>query len=193
MVRRAHAQEIPAPEMAENVVPEPVVAKLNGFVEEEVDLAEVAFEKDSEPMAVVDDTAPIEEEVVNWLEEYIKLSAEDPNAPTRDHIHALKNKYGSIYFIRMNKTMFYLYRPVNGEEYAEIFKLMLQNTKDEDVRTQERFLNELLVYKCVVYPKISPTNKGRLPAGIIPSLSHLIHVVSMFADPQTLSMSVFEL
>lgn len=138
---------------------------------------------------------PKEEEKTSedWVDVYLDMFKDKEGALTRENINELKNKYGNIFFIPFNNTNGYIYRQVNAGEYEEIFKGMLKVSDESDQRAQEKILNELLVYKCVVFPKITPGNKKDLPAGIVPSLAHLIHVVSNFNDPYTLSTSVYSL
>ena len=164
------------------------------FVEEEIDLSTVFPDKPAEEPQAQSLSSASDVDITDWLETYKEYASKDPNAPTEEQLHLLKEKYGSVYFLPISRDKFYLYRPILGKEYEEIIELLIKNSDPESSpRTQERMLNKLVAFKCVIYPKITPANEATLPAGTLPSLSHVIHLVSNFADPNLLNQMVFEL
>lgn len=140
--------------------------------------------------AIIDLPEPEERD---WKADALEIMKHDPNAPSEDQLEEWKHKHGNIFFLPLNKTQFYIYRPVTGTEYEEMVASMLKHVGKDDTRMQEKTLNELVCYRCTLYPKITPETKKSLSAGTIPSLSHMIHLMSNFCDPSQLSNLIYEL
>lgn len=136
-----------------------------------------------------------EEEQTNLIEKFVELTKDMEDAPTLEQVNELKEKYGDVFFIPLSKKLVYMYRAATGEEYEKIFDSVMKHVQANNLGPEmsEKALNEQLVYKCTIWPKITPAIKGNLPSGVVPTLAHLIHLVSHFYDAYTLQSMVYSL
>lgn len=138
---------------------------------------------------------PEEAKEVNWVEQFANLTKEMEGAPTVEQIEEMKAKYGDVFFVPLSNKLVYLYRAASGAEYEKIFESVMKHVQANNLGQEmsEKALNEQLVYKCTIWPKITPALKETLPAGVVPTLAHLIHTASHFYDVYTLQSMQYSL
>lgn len=130
-----------------------------------------------------------EAEQVDVLAQFIEATKDNPDAPREEELKEMKAKYNDIYVFPFG-TSLYLYRAVLGEEYEKIVDSVSKLVQSAGA-DPERELSSQVCYKCVLWPKIAPSIKGKIPAGVIPTLANLIHMVSgFFASPDLQNMIV---
>ena len=104
------------------------------------------------------------------------ILAEMPGAPNQDQIDRWKTQT-EVFTSVLSETDLYIWRPVNWHEYKQ-----LQKSSAEQV-TNPSYFDEQLVYKCVLWPKLSPETLPALKGGTIPTLSQQIMGGSNFIPP----------
>ena len=109
-----------------------------------------------------------------------------PGAPSKEQIDTWK-KQTDVQASVFSDTDVYIWRPVNWQEY----KMLQQGAADN--AQNPNFFDEQLIYKCVLWPSIQPTNLPGLKGGTIPTLSQQIMEGSNFVPPQVAMNLVIKL
>lgn len=96
---------------------------------------------------------------------------------TAEEIDGWKNMYGNkVFAVYFEKDDAYIYRYVTRTEWKEIWSSVIKST----LTNKDELLDEMLVTKCVLYPKLTPEFKVVMPAGTIETLSKQIRISSNF-------------
>lgn len=92
------------------------------------------------------------------------------SAITPEMIKEWKEKLGDVYKVKLGDGE-YVYRPMKRVEY----KVIISN--QDSTRS---YMEEQIVQKCLVYPKLNPTDLGAEKAGTVSTLTDLIMAASNF-------------
>lgn len=117
---------------------------------------------------------------VDVVARFLELTKDIEGAPSKELLEEWKQKHGEVFVFPFNDKLFCVYRPVLAAEYERIVDSVSRLVGQGVQADAERELSSQLAYKCVLWPKITPTQKDRLPAGVIPTMANLIHIVSGF-------------
>ncbi len=134
-----------------------------------------------------------EEETPDIIGQFCKMTAAAEGAPRRAELEAMKAHHGGIYMFPFNDRLITVYRPVLSGEYEwmtdAVARLVGADGRESDA---ERELGKQLVFRCCLYPRITPGNVDSVPAGVVPTLANLIHLVSGFYRTSELKEMVME-
>lgn len=115
-----------------------------------------------------------------------ELLAALPDAPSKDQVDFYKTQNGGVASI-FSEEEIYIWRPINWAEYK-----MLQQAAAENAHNPH-YLDEQVVYKCVLWPKIKPETLPAMKGGTIPTLSQQIMEGSNFVPPNMAMSLVIKL
>lgn len=123
---------------------------------------------------------PEAETPVDVVARFLDLTKDMEGAPTKEALDEWKQKHGEIFVFPFSDKLVCVYRPVLASEYERMVDSVGRLVGQGVQADAERELSSQLAYKCVLWPKITPTQKDKLPAGVIPTMANLIHIVSGF-------------
>jgi hypothetical protein len=134
--------------------------------EPEPEEQEEALEEDSMP------ENPVEK--MKWVSE--KLREVNPNAPSSSELMNWKQMHGNVFVLQLGEDV-YIYRYIKRQEWSQ----MMANPAVQKMRTEQ--IEDMIVEKCLLFPKLSPERKAFLPAGAVGMLAEQIRLQSQFLDP----------
>ncbi len=114
------------------------------------------------------------------LLETFETNTQRPNASA---ISAWKATFGEINLLALTEDEMYIYRTVNRLEFKQISAM----AKDENS------FDEMLVQRCVLWPKLGVEFNMASKGGTIPSLKEAILQTSNFLDPRVVMSLVRKL
>jgi len=117
----------------------------------------------------VDTTAAKERTLLDLIKEEEKLTDEE--------VDRWKAMYGKIYAVRFDENETYIYRYLTRLEMKELAKKIGGISGNVNLAEME---DEMIVDKCVLYPKITPDFKLTIKAGTVPTLAYQIRVSSNY-------------
>jgi len=149
------------------------------------------MEKVEAPQAVSEDRSKeqvAEEQVEDkaGMPDIYSLLDKIPGAPKKEKIDAWKQST-SVEASVFSEEEVYIWRPITWHEYK-----MLQQASADNAQNPN-FFDEQIIYKCVLWPKISPEALPSMKGGTIPTLSQQIMEGSNFIPPQFASNLVVKL
>ena len=134
-----------------------------------------------------------EEEKPDIIGQFCEMTAGVEGAPGRAELEAMKARHGGIYMFPFNDRLITVYRPVLSGEYEWMMEAVARLVgADGGEVYAERELGKQLVFRCCLYPRITPGNVDSVPAGVVPTLANLIHMVSGFFRTSDLKEMVME-
>lgn len=142
--------------------------------------------KDDLPQDPPDDKEPEDVPEVPQVDVY-ELLASIPGSPNKDQIDFWKTQNDVNLSVFSDKEV-YVWRPINWMEYKS-----LQASETPDTIDPQAFNDEQLVYKCVLWPKVTPDKMPTLKAGTVPTLSQQIMEGSNFVPPAYAMNFVYKL
>ena len=96
---------------------------------------------------------------------------EEKKEITKEMINEWKEKLGDIYSATLADGNQYIYRPMKRIEYKNVIA---------NPEASRSYMEEQIVLKCLVYPKLSPTDLSAEKAGTVSTLTDLIMAASNF-------------
>jgi hypothetical protein len=136
--------------------------------EPQLEEEEEAFEEEEEVMP----TNPIEK--MKWVAE--KLKEVNPNAPGASELMSWKQMHGNVFVLQLGEDI-YIYRYIKRQEWSQ----MMANPAVQKMRPEQ--VEDMIVEKCLMFPKLTPERKAFLPAGAVGMLAEQIRLQSQFLDP----------
>jgi hypothetical protein len=142
-------------------IPEPTTV-----VEEDKIPAEDEAEEEMMP------SDPVEK--LKWVA--LKLREVDPKSPDAQTLYNWKQMHGNIFVLQVGEDV-YIYRYIKRQEWAQ----MMANPAMAKMRPEQ--VEDIIVEKCLLWPRLSPEKKAAMPAGAVGMLSEQIRIQSQFLDP----------
>jgi len=109
----------------------------------------------------------------------------DDNAPGYEQMAVWKRQYKNVYVNEIFDEIF-ISRHFFRAEWLKFITSIPENTPEYQV-------DQMIVEKCLLYPKLTIQSTAILPAGAIPTLAGIIKINSMFIDPQALATRTLKL
>jgi hypothetical protein len=113
-------------------------------------------------------------EKMKWVSE--KLREVNPNSPGPSELMNWKQMHGNVFVLQLAEDV-YIYRYIKRQEWSQ----MMANPAVQKMRTEQ--IEDMIVEKCLLFPKLSPERKAFLPAGAVGMLAEQIRLQSQFLDP----------
>lgn len=135
-------------------------------------ISPVLPEEDEDEIQDTIPTDPIER--MKWAAE--KLHEIDPKAPSANELFQWKQMHGNTFVLQLEDDV-YIYRYIKRQEWAQ----MMANPAIAKMREEQ--VEDMIVEKCLLYPRLTPERKAFLPAGIVGLLASQIRIKSQFLDP----------
>ena len=96
---------------------------------------------------------------------------------TQEQIDIWKGMYSNkVFAVYFDKDDVFIYRYVTRTEWKEIWN----NVSKSTLANKDELLDEMLVTKCVLYPKLTPEFKVVMPGGSMETLGKQIRISSNF-------------
>ena len=90
---------------------------------------------------------------------------------TQEQIDKWKEQFGDIYSAVLADDKKYIYRPMKRIEYKNVIA---------NPEASRSYMEEQIVIKCLIHPKLSPTDLAAEKAGTVSTLTDLIMAASNF-------------
>jgi hypothetical protein len=134
------------------------------------------------PENQVESPASAAPQLADPLTELTKISG----APSRADVDAHKRLHGDVFVSFFSETEAYLWRALKRGEYRSLQEAAASNT-------DQLKLEEAIVEKCVIWPKLDKTAFDSMKAGTFSTLSGQIMENSNFMAPPVAAQLVFKL
>jgi len=154
---------------------EEILDQYNNEVKEIVDKmpeVETTQEESKEPEQKIP-TDPVEKaEFVCKL-----LKQNHPDAPSAKELVQWRQLHGNVFVLPLDDESVYIYRYLKHQEWRQ-----MQKSEGFQKLTADQ-VDENIVDRCVLWPRLSPAQKAGMPAGAVSLLAEQIRLQSQFLDP----------
>ena len=111
-----------------------------------------------------------------------------PGGPSEADLEKLKQTVGDIYVLPFSDTEAYIWRPLKRFEYKQVVQSIAQTRqahleKGSNPPDLEQAMEDMVVQRCVVWPKVTADHLQFGNAGTIPTLYEAIMRASHFVPP----------
>ena len=118
-----------------------------------------------------------------------------PDAPTEGQVEDWKRQFGKVFVMGLDDTSFFFWRPIKRLEYRNILKAVAEAKGGSAAQgfDAEAYMQDQIVSRCVLYPKIGTDFLNFSEGGTVPLLFDWIMESSNFIQAQAASALVRKL
>jgi len=153
--------------------------KQPNFAEEMKHLADTIEVEDSQDQKIIEEKEQEDQKKIDEDIMAVFNLIEKEHGITKEQIENWKADFaGKVFAVRFDENEAYIFRYVALPEWKKIIRQVSESKASNTVK--EEMVDDLLVTKCVLYPKITEDVKALLGAGTIGTLAIQIKVASNF-------------